>query len=151
MNIFGKDEAPTLVLMSRDAGSINGIVKRLAGKHGLLWRELPDYPLARNAAIVLVAPAGDGKMFDVLSDRCGVWDKNDQSACAFYELEVGDGDRIAISGVESLSDWLFVEYYYYAQNEFGFEGADGLTGEQLQEFETVLERALMELIKSFDL
>ena len=61
MKRFGKDETCPLVLMSRDGGSIHGIVKHLAGKHGFLCRGLPDFPLSRNAAIVLVAPAGDEK------------------------------------------------------------------------------------------
>lgn len=79
MKRFGQDETYPLVLMSRDGGPIHGIVKNLAGKHGFLWRGLSDFPLPRNAAIVLVAPAGDEKMFSVLSSKCGVWNENENA------------------------------------------------------------------------
>lgn len=149
MKRFGQDDTYPLVLMSRDGGPIHGIVKNLAGKHGFLWRGLSDFPLPRNAAIVLVAPAGDEKMFSVLSSKCGVWNENEQTACACYELEVGNGVHATMSDKESLTDWILTEYDFYGQSEIGFEGADGLTVEQLQDFETVLERTLLELIKSF--
>jgi len=153
MKEFGKDETYPIVLMSRDGGSIHGIVKHLAGEHGFLWRELPDFPLSRNAAIVLVVPAGDEKMFSVLSDKCGVWDEKAQTACACYELEVGNGGYTTgnqdESGEESLTDWILTEYDFYGQNEIGFEGSDELSVEQLQDFETILERTLRELTKSF--
>lgn len=149
MKRFCQDDTYPLVLMSRDGGSINGIVKNLAGKHGFQWRGLSDFPLPRNAAIVLVAPAGDEKMLSVLSGKCGVWNENEQRACACYELEVGNGVHATMSDKESLTDWILTEYDFYGQNEIGFEGAYGLSAEQLQEFETVLERTLLELMKSF--
>ena len=149
MKSSGTDETCPIALMSRGCGSIGGIIKRIANEYGFLWRELPDFPLARNAAIVLVATAGDEKMFSVLSGKCGVWDEKEQTACACYELEVGNGVYDAMSDKESLTDWILTEYDFYGQTEIGFEGADGLSAEQLQEFETVLERALKELIKSF--
>ena len=149
MKSSGTGETCPIALMSRGCGSIGGIIKRIANEYGFLWRELPDFPLVRDAAIVLVAPAGDEKMFGVLSDKCGVWDEKKQTACACYELEVGNGDDSAVSDKESLTDWILTEYDFYGRKEIGFEGADGLSAGQLQEFETMLERALQELIKSF--
>lgn len=149
MKRFDKDETCPLVLMSRDGGSIHGIVKRLADKHGFTWRGLPEFPLPRNAAIVLVVPACDEKAFSVLSAKCGVWNEKEQTACACYELEVGKVVHATMSDKESLADWILAEYDFYGQNEIGFEGADGLSAEQLQELETVLERTLLELTKSF--
>ncbi|MGN0852350.1 MAG: hypothetical protein ACI4Q3_03120 [Kiritimatiellia bacterium] len=149
MKSSGTDETCPIALMSRSGGSIGGIIKRIANEYGFLWRELPDFPLARNAAIVLVAATGDEKMFSVLFDKCGVWDEKEQTACACcYELEVGNGVYDAMPDKESLTDWILTEYDFYGQTEIGFEGADGLSAEQLQEFETVLERALKELIKN---
>lgn len=153
MKEFGQDETYPIVLMSRDGGSIHGIVKHLAGEHGFLWRALPDFPLSRNAAIVLVAPAGDEKMFSVLSNKCGVWDEKEQTACACYELEVDNGgyatENQDESGKESLTDWILTEHDFYGQNQIGFEGSHELSIEQLQYFETMLERTLRELTKSF--
>ncbi len=149
MKSSGKDETCPIALMSRGGGSIDGVIKHIADEYDILWHELPDFPLSRNAAIVLVAPAGDEKMFSVLSDKCGVWDEKEQTACACYELEVGNGACAAMSDKESLTDWILTEYDFYGQKEIGFEGADGLSAGQLQEFETMLERALQELIKSF--
>lgn len=149
MKSSGKYETCPIALMSRSGGSIDKIIKHNADEYGFLWRELSDFPLSRNAAIVLVAPAGDEKMFSELSDKCGVWDEKGQTACACYELEVGNDVYAAMSDKESLTDWILTEYDFYGQNEIGFEGVDGLSAEQLQEFETILERTLQELIKSF--
>ena len=38
---------------------LDGVVKHLSSEYGFLWRELPNFPLSRNASIVLVAPTGD--------------------------------------------------------------------------------------------
>lgn len=65
--------------MSREDSPIHGIVKRLADKYGFLWHKMPNFPLSRNAAIVLVASTGDKKMFSELSDKCGVWNQNEQT------------------------------------------------------------------------
>jgi len=152
MKTFGKDETCPVVLMSRYGSPIHVIVKRTAGEHGFLWRELSNPPLTRNAAIILVAPAGDKKVFNELSDKCGIWNEKEQTACACYELEVGNDISASRnqheSDKESLTDWLLTEYYFYGQNEIGFEGADGLSVEQLDEFEAMLECSLQELIKS---
>lgn len=149
MKRFGQYETCPLVLMSKADSPIHGIVKNLAGKHGFLWRGLSDFPLSRNAAIVLVAPAGDEEMFSVLSSKCGVWNENEQTACACYELEVGNGVHVTMSDKESLTDWILTEYDFYGQNEIGFGCSDGLSQEQLQEFESALECTLIELIRSF--
>lgn len=149
MNRSGKEKTSPIVLMSREDSPIHGIVKRLADKYGFLWHQMPNFPLSRNAAIVLVASTGDKKMFSELSDKCGVWNQNEQTACACYELEVGNGVPVLMSDDEPLTDWILAESVFYEQNKIGFEGANELSAEQLCEFETVLEYTLLELIEAF--
>lgn len=154
MKRYNHGENCPIALMSRDGSLIGGIIKRLAGDFGFQWYELPDYPLSRNAAIVLVAPVGDEKSFRALSDKCGVWDEEKQTACACYELEVGKevdvSENQKASDKESLTDWILTEYDFYGQNRIGFEGADEWSLEQLQGFAAILKHTLQELIESFE-
>ena len=100
--------------------------KAMAADYGFEWMPLSSYPLPSDALVVLVARSGEDRVFDSLSEKCGVWNSETQMACACYELGLGNPLSPQEDEGESLTDWMLTERYDYGQLEFCFESSPAI-------------------------
>lgn len=117
----------------------------MAAQYGFEWMPLPSYPLPFEASVVLVAHPGEDSVFDSLSEKCGVWNSEMGTACACYELGLGNPLSPQEDEGESLTDWMLTERYYYGKGEICFESSPDILDAELCIFRHVLEDAMKEL------
>lgn len=134
-----------MIFRSDDCCPIGSVVKDMAAQYGFDWMPLLSYPLPSDAAVVLVARYGDENVFASLSEKCGVWNSERGTACACYELGLGNPPLHQEYDGESLTDWMLTERYYYGQGEICFESAPAFSDAELCMFRPVLADAMKEL------
>lgn len=135
----------TMIFRSDTSSPIGGIVKTMAADYGFEWMPLPSYPLPSDASVVLVARSDEDRVFDSLSEKCGVWNSETQTACACYELGLGNPLSPQEDEGESLTDWMLTERYYYGRVEICFESSPDINDAELCIFRPVLEDAMKEM------
>ena len=134
-----------MIFRSDDCCPIGSVVKDMAAQYGFDWMPLPSYPLPSDAAVVLVARYGDENVFASLSEKCGVWNSERGTACACYELGLGNPLSPQEDEGESLTDWMLTERYYYGKGEICFESSPDILDAELCIFRPVLEDAMKAL------
>ena len=144
-NIDDAKQSKRLVFRSRAGSPVGDLVKTLARASGFEWKPLPAYPLSPDAAVVLIAPAGEESTFEALRVKCGVFNDVTMTACACYELRIGATNSSTEDIGESLIDWMFTERYFYGQKEFCFEYPDVFLESDLDLLKSMLAENMREL------
>lgn len=132
----------TFTFRSDDSSAVGHAVRMKAAQYGFEWMPLPNYPLTSDAAVVLVALAGEKERFASLSEKCGVWNREERTACACHEVGLGKTPAVQEDEGESLTDWMWTEWYYYGKYEICFESSPNIPEAELGVFKSMLDEAM---------